>query len=175
MEIKKICLYGAESTGKTTLAKQLATHYQTAWVPEMARWVLGDRKCVADDFPAIAYAQFGETARQMLHANRVLICDTDLIVTQVYEEHYFNTVHQEVLDLQRLEHYDLYLFCDNDVPWVADAQRDLGHIRTVMKNKFLAQLEARNIYFKWIRGNWDERLNLAIHYIDTLLENSLVL
>ena len=35
--IKKIVLIGPESTGKTTLAKQLAAHYQTTWVAEYAR------------------------------------------------------------------------------------------------------------------------------------------
>jgi nicotinamide riboside kinase len=30
-------MFGPESTGKTTLAIQLADHYKTAWVPEFAR------------------------------------------------------------------------------------------------------------------------------------------
>jgi NadR type nicotinamide-nucleotide adenylyltransferase len=168
--ILNVCLYGAESTGKTTLAKQLAAHYDTVFVPEMARWVLGDRRCELEDFPAIAYAQFAETQRQTLHANRVLFCDTDLIVTQVYEEQYFHYVHPEVLDLQRLEHYDLYLFCDNDVPWVADEQRELGHLREEMKQKFLHQLQLRNIDFQWIRGSWQERFDTAVGLVDGLLE-----
>jgi HTH-type transcriptional regulator, transcriptional repressor of NAD biosynthesis genes len=167
--IFKVCLYGSESTGKTTLAKQLAAHYDTVFVPEMARWVLGDRKCELADFPAIAYAQFAETERQTLNAKRVLFCDTDLIVTQVYEEQYFDYVHPEVLDLQRLEHYDLYLFCDTDIPWVADEQRELGHLREEMKLKFLAQLQARHIDFQWIRGNWEQRFATAAALVDRLL------
>jgi HTH-type transcriptional regulator, transcriptional repressor of NAD biosynthesis genes len=169
--MKKVCIYGSESTGKTTLAKQLAAHYETVWVEEMARWVLGDRKCEVSDFPAIAYAQFAETQRQTLHANRVLICDTDLIITQVYEQHYFNYVHPEVLDLQRLEHYDLYLFCDTDLPWVADAQRDLGHLREEMKLKFLHELQSRHIDFQWIRGIGEERFNTAVKAIDEILNS----
>lgn len=168
--IKKVCLYGSESTGKTTLAQQLAAHYNTVWVPEMARQVLGDKKCELKDFPAIAYAQYAETQRQTLYANKILICDTDLIVTQVYEALYFDYVHQEVLDLQRLEHYDLYLFCDTDIPWVADSQRDLGHLREEMKAKFKAELEKKNIDYQWIRGDWAQRFQLAIQYIDSILK-----
>ncbi len=33
----RVALFGPESTGKTTLAKALATHYKTEWVPEFAR------------------------------------------------------------------------------------------------------------------------------------------
>ncbi len=35
--IKKIVIIGPESTGKTTLCRQLAAHYKTLWVPEYAR------------------------------------------------------------------------------------------------------------------------------------------
>ena len=37
METKRIVILGPESTGKTTLSKELAQHYQTQWVPEFAR------------------------------------------------------------------------------------------------------------------------------------------
>ena len=39
----RIVLYGPESTGKTTLAKALAEHYQTTWVPEFARTYLQEK------------------------------------------------------------------------------------------------------------------------------------
>ena len=31
--VKRVCVVGAESTGTTTLARQLAEHYRTVWVP----------------------------------------------------------------------------------------------------------------------------------------------
>ena len=36
-QIIRIAITGPESTGKSTLARQLAEHYQTTWVPEFAR------------------------------------------------------------------------------------------------------------------------------------------
>ena len=35
--IKRVAIVGAESTGKTTLAQQLAEHFGTVWVPEYGR------------------------------------------------------------------------------------------------------------------------------------------
>jgi GTPase SAR1 family protein len=42
-EIIKIALFGPESTGKTTLATQLADYFETAWVPEFARDYLQEK------------------------------------------------------------------------------------------------------------------------------------
>ena len=36
--IIKIAIVGPESTGKSTISKGLAQHYQTLWVPEYARY-----------------------------------------------------------------------------------------------------------------------------------------
>ena len=41
--IIKVVLFGPESTGKTTLSRQLAKHYNTIWVPEYAREYLQDK------------------------------------------------------------------------------------------------------------------------------------
>ena len=35
--LKKIVILGPESTGKSTLCKELAEHYKTLWCPEYAR------------------------------------------------------------------------------------------------------------------------------------------
>ena len=36
-EVKRVCLLGAESTGKSTLAEALARRYATLWNPEYGR------------------------------------------------------------------------------------------------------------------------------------------
>ena len=61
--IVKIALFGPESTGKTTLAKQLAAHYDTAWTPEFARdylqqkWDKEQKICDVSDMLPIACGQ----------------------------------------------------------------------------------------------------------------------
>jgi HTH-type transcriptional regulator, transcriptional repressor of NAD biosynthesis genes len=170
-KIHRVCLYGSESVGKTTLAQALAAHYQTTWVPEMARDYLGDRKCTLDDFPWIARWQTTEVLRQTLYANRVLICDTDVITTELYARIYFDTVQQEVLDLQKVVPYDLYLFLEADVPWVGDAQRDLGtpSVRAGIRDLFLNALLSRGIQPVMIKGDWAARQAQAIAAIDRLV------
>ena len=58
-KIKKIILTGPESSGKTTLAKQLAERFQTTWVPEFARTYLDNltRPYREDDLLRIAQGQ----------------------------------------------------------------------------------------------------------------------
>jgi nicotinamide riboside kinase len=55
----KIVICGPESTGKTTLCRELAEHYQTTWVPEFAREYIGrlNRKYTYDDVEIIAKKQ----------------------------------------------------------------------------------------------------------------------
>jgi NadR type nicotinamide-nucleotide adenylyltransferase len=169
--IKKICLYGSESVGKTTLAKELAEHYKTVWVPEMAREYLGEKKCVYEDFVWIARWQTTEVLRQSLYANKILICDTDVITTELYARIYFDDCPKEVLDLQRVVHYDLYLFLEADVPWVGDEQRDLGDpsVRKGIRDMFLNALLERGIQPVMIKGDWAARKEQAIKAIDKLL------
>jgi HTH-type transcriptional regulator, transcriptional repressor of NAD biosynthesis genes len=171
--VKKICFFGSESTGKSTMAKILAEHYQTEWVPEMARDILGDRRCEITDFPQIAYTQTGEVLRKTLSANKILLCDSDLIITELYARIYFNECPQVVLDLQKIIHYDLYLFFEIDVPWVADGTRDLGdpEVRARMRDLFKNALIERHIPFVTISGNWEERKAKAIAAIDNAIQD----
>ena len=86
----KVVLFGPESTGKTTLSRQLARHYNSVWVREFARQYLqnkwnNERKtCEPSDLLPIAKGQINLENELALKANKVLICDTDLLETKVY-------------------------------------------------------------------------------------------
>jgi len=41
--ILKIAMFGPESTGKTTLSKALAEHFNTVWTPEFTRHYLQEK------------------------------------------------------------------------------------------------------------------------------------
>ncbi len=165
-----VCLYGPESVGKTTMAQQLADHYQTVYVPEVARDLITSNDLTSDDYARIAIAQTAAVKRAIPQANRVLICDTDLITTQLYATIY-EVEHPPILtDLAAQEKFDAYFLLNPDVPWVADGLRDLGHRRAEMYVLFEKALTERGIRYVVVSGSdYAARLAMVIQEIDRLL------
>jgi NadR type nicotinamide-nucleotide adenylyltransferase len=148
----KICLYGPESVGKTTLARQLAEHYHTVYVPEVARDLITSNNLTTDDYARIAVAQTEAMRQAEPLANRVLICDTDLLTTQLYATIY-GVPHPAILDeLAAQEHVDAYFLLNTDVPWVADGLRDLGTRRDEMFALFEEALRQRGVAYTLVTG-----------------------
>src|SRR6187402_2685972 len=93
-DIIKIAIFGPESTGKTTLANQLADHYNTVWTPEFARNYLQEKfddagiVCQPEDMMPIAIGQTALENDMLLKAEKFLFSDTCLLVTKVYSEIY---------------------------------------------------------------------------------------
>ena len=175
-DILKVVLFGPESTGKTTLARALAAHYQTEWVPEYAREYLQEKWdrtreiCSPEDLPPIGAGQIALENERTGSANRLLICDTDLLVTKVYSEAYYEGYCDPEIEKFALQNtYDLYLLTGIDVPWVPDDLRDKPEEREEMFTRFRSTLELYNRSFIILRGSPEERLKEAIYHIDKLL------
>lgn len=175
-DLIKVVLYGPESTGKTTLAKQLTEHYDTVWVPEYAReylqkkWDEKKEICTLEDLVPIAMGQIKAENRLTKQANKVLVSDTDLLVTKVYSEAYFDGYCDPVLEKNALKNsYDLYFLTSIDVPWVKDDLRDKPNERQRMFNLFKTALEKYRRTFIILEGNQEKRLKRAVKEIDKLL------
>lgn len=173
----KVVLFGPESTGKTTLSKQLAEYYKTEWVPEYAREYLQDKwdreqkTCEPHDLLPIAYGQMRLENQLARKANKVLICDTDLLETKVYSEAYYNSTCDPLLEEYALKNsYDLYFLTYIDTPWVADDLRDKPDERERMFMHFKEALENNNRKFVNLRGDKASRLSTAVEHIDKLLQ-----
>ncbi|WP_394773714.1 DUF4301 family protein [Flavobacterium sp.] len=172
--IIKIALFGPESTGKTTLAKQLAEYYETQWVPEFARdylqekWEENQHLCVADDMLPIAYGQVDLENEKLSSANKYLFCDTNLMVTKVFSEMYYGFC-DPLLNEAALEHeYDLFFLTDIDVPWEKDDIRDTPKGRETVFSVFKQTLIDTNKLFITLSGDKKCRLAKAISIIDNL-------
>jgi NadR type nicotinamide-nucleotide adenylyltransferase len=175
-DLLKVVVFGPESTGKTTLARALAEHYNTEWVPEYARdylqakWDRGEGACQAEDLIPIARGQMELENHLSQKANRLLICDTDLLETKVYSEAYYLGYCDPVLERYALQNqYDLYLLTDIDIPWQADDLRDKPDQREEMFEYFKGALEDTQRSFIILRGSREQRLQKAITQIDKLL------
>lgn len=157
--VKKICFYGPESTGKSTLAKHFADVYKTQFVPEVAREMIDSNSFSVDDIISIGKAQTQRVIEKAKDANRILFCDTDVLTTQIYSQHYLKTIPSILFELEKQVNYDHYLLFDVDTPWIADGMRDLGSDadRTKMFELFKSELEKRTLSYTLVRGNYQER------------------
>lgn len=168
-DIKLFCLYGPESTGKSVMADALAKHYQTVWVSEVAREIVSSNHFNREDIIEIGRAQTERIFQLKQKANRLLICDTDAITTQIYSRHYLKVVPPVLYQMENMIQYDHYFLFDIDVPWVADGMRDLKEKRQEMFNIFKQELDRRRIIYTTVRGTWEERLNIVKKKIDECL------
>jgi HTH-type transcriptional repressor of NAD biosynthesis genes len=167
--VKKICFFGPESTGKSTMAEKMALHYHTTFVPEVARELITSNDITVDDIIKIGIVQTERVKEKTNIANKLVFCDTDLITTKIYSQHYLNEVPQILNDLENEVSYDLYFLLDIDVEWVADHLRDFGDKRLEMFNLFKDELEKRGIDYIQISGNYKEREEKIKKIIDSIL------
>ncbi|MFV8268703.1 DUF4301 family protein [Flavobacterium sp. GT2N3] len=173
-KIIKIALFGPESTGKTTLAKQLAEHYRTEWVPEYAReylqekWDINQQICDVDDMLPIALGQTKLENEKALIANKYLFCDTNLLVTKVFSEVYYDYC-DPLLEQAALEHqYDLFFLTDIDVPWEKDDLRDRPEERKSVFAIFKQSLIDNKKPFVILSGDKKLRLKKAVAIVNDL-------
>lgn len=174
----KIVLFGPESTGKTTLSRQLARHYNSVWVPEYAReylqnkWNKERKTCETRDLLPIAIGQMRLENELAKKTDTVLFCDTDLMETKVYSEAYYCGTCDPILQKFALKNtYDLYFLTYIDVPWEADDLRDKPNEREKMFQAFERALIDNNRPYVLLKGNKKERLTSAIKHVDKLLIN----
>ncbi|MCZ4317570.1 ATP-binding protein [Aequorivita viscosa] len=174
----KVVLYGPESTGKTTLARQLAAHYNTQWVPEFMRtyleekWDLKKELVAKEDLIPIAKGQLKLEKKASQLADNLLICDTNLLELKVYSEYYYNGYCPEEIKTEATKNnYSIYLLTYVDTPWEPDILRDRPNNREEMFRIFEAELKMQGFPYEILKGNKKERFNKAVEIIDQLLKS----
>ena len=170
--IKKICIVGSESTGKTTLAIDLAKHYKTCWVPEYGRTYTEGRIYTKQEawesweFTFIAEQQNAfEDALEKI-ASKVLICDTDAFATGIWHEKYLGSESEEVKRLYKDRKYDLYILTDPATPYAKDDIRIGEDSRLWMHERFVQELERMGRKYIVVKGSREERVRKVVEEID---------
>lgn len=163
-DIKRIAFVGPECTGKTTLSRTLAQHYQTVWTEEYMRtylqhkWDTQRLTCTPDDLLPIARGQVALENERISQANKVLFCDTCLLELMVYSYLYYGKCEPEIERAALSHHYDAIFLTYIDVPWQADDLRDKPHERESVFTFFQEQLDVRGIKYQILKGNVEERI-----------------
>lgn len=169
--VRRVCVFGPESTGKSTLAKQLAQRFGTVYVPEYAKTYIETtgKEIDDDDMLAIARGQCAAEDALARDANRVLFCDSDLVTSIIWSGRLVGRVPDWLRKEADRRHYDLYLLTHYDVPWVDDVHRYIPEESPAFFDRCVLELESRKRSFSQIKGSWEERFNLAVTAVEKML------
>jgi len=168
----RVVITGPECTGKSTLAAQLAAHYNTIHIPEYAREYIENlnRPYTYDDVVHIAERQIQEEAEFEGKANHILFYDTYLIITKVWLDVVYKRKPDWIDTVLLQKHIHLFLLCDIDIPWYPDKVRENGG---AMRKKLfqIYQQEIKRFGFPYavITGNGEKRLQNGIQAVETMV------
>lgn len=167
-----IVLTGPESSGKTTLARQLAEHFGTVWVPEFARGYIEKlgRKYMEADLLEIAKGQINLEKEFAEREEKTLFLDTSLEVIKIWSEVRFEKCDPWITENNCQRKHDLYLLCRPDLPWEFDPQRENPNDREMLFQKYISELKNMGVDFFEIYGTGEKRLENAINTVHFFFE-----
>lgn len=163
-----IIITGAESTGKTELTKQLASHYSCNWVPELSRQYIEDLNFdyTYADVEQIAKLQIQQFSNSF-SKNKRAIFDTGLIITKVWMDVVYNASPNWLIETIREMPKVLHLLCDIDLPWVPDPVRENGgEMRGKLHDIYQNELKYFNQPYTIVSGHGDQRLKNAVSQVE---------
>ena len=169
---KLICIIGAESTGKTTLAQELATQFDCPWVAEHLREFCESRGRTPTQHEQSLILEtqvINEMTAQFAASQRnrpYVFCDTAPLLTAIYSDFVFNDNSLYARARALHSRYALTLLLQPDIRWVPDGmQRDGAHVREPITALIERELAAINASVVRISGQGDARVQVATHAI----------
>lgn len=186
--VARICIFGPESTGKSTLARRLAAHFGGVCVTEQAQAMIAAKGGQIDyaDMPAFARAQeeaenaavaalerdaaAGKT-RGRAGTDGMVFCDSDALTTQIWSDVLFGQCPPEVAEAARRmgARYAHTLLLDIDVPWVDDVHRVDEKGRAEFLALCVAALKAQGRDYTLVGGDFEARFQSACNVMEKLL------
>jgi NadR type nicotinamide-nucleotide adenylyltransferase len=169
--VRKIAIVGPESTGKSTITKQLAKHYQTLWVAEYARYYCEalTGPCTMQDEINMYHGQVALEESVLAMAEKDFIfCDTTFITVKIWSDEMLGSSPQIVLDNLPKRTYDFYLLMDIDLPWQEDPLRDFPHMREHFMKIWHQELRNLNADYVVVSGV-EDRFQNAVKAVDQFL------
>ena len=164
----KIAITGPESSGKTTLAKKLSTHFKKSiLVNEFAREYLKkvNEKYTYSDLIKIAKGQKEREIQASKKNSQLIICDTTLNEIKIWSLEKFNKCEEWILN--KKDNYTHYLLCKPDIPWEPDPLRENPFDRERLFNIHLKYLQNKS--YTIICGDKKSRFLMAKKIINSYL------
>ena len=168
----RIFITGAESTGKSTLAKLLAEHFNAPFVEEFARvYISGlNRNYDINDLEVIGRKQIEQISSHK--ADELVFYDTGLIITYIWYQDKYGIVPDLLKQAIPVFGKGKYLLCDTDIKWENDSVRENPHRRHELNQIYESTIREYGFELKLVGGQGEERLNNAIEIVGQCLENA---
>jgi len=163
--ITKVCFMGAPSTGKTTLARTLAEHHNTLWMPEYgAEYWLDhnvNRRITLEQFEEIGPEHNSREDALVLQSRKYLFCDTNPITTYVFAKDYHGVAGPLLTRMaqEAEKRYDLFFLCDTDIPYANTWDRSGDQKRNWFQDQIVGDLAERKVPFFRVSGTLEERVS----------------
>ncbi len=166
----KVVILGTESTGKTTLTQRLAEHYDCSHVIEAARAIIADSNHFdINDLYRVVDRHMRDIEKACCGEHALVIIDTNVFITESYAEFAFDEKLAVDNNVYRVNQASLYLYLNNDAPYYQDGTRLSKADRNLLDLSHRRTLTAHNIDLVEINGDWEQRFQLAVSKIDSLL------
>ena len=166
--VKKICICGTESTGKSVLTKKLSEYFDTNYVPEWgAKFVSNSLNVTKCDIMNIGKAHAMDILEKTLTSNKILFSDTDLNTTKMYSKFFFDEIPQYEDWIEEANIFDFYIFLENDSPYIQDGSRLPKDKRDLLRDYHFNYLKQKNLNLVVVDGiDWDDRTDKVIKIVE---------
>jgi NadR type nicotinamide-nucleotide adenylyltransferase len=165
-----ISIIGPESTGKTTLARQLSKRFDAPLVKEFARDFLTTlgRTYTQKDLDDIAIGQHTCEHQTLMSNAPVIVCDTDLQVIRMWSEVKYGSMSPQIAELVNNMPDRLYLLSRPDIRWDPDPLRESPNDREMLFDRYLHRMIELDARYIIVEGYGKDRWRNAVKGIEMI-------
>ena len=164
--MKRFAITGPESSGKSTLTKEIAEHFQTTWCVEYAREYLETRNGIYSQVDIDEIAK-GQLALWKESSNeKLFFCDTEMLVLKIWSEFKYGNCSSFIENAFQDQQFDHYFLCRPDIPWEEDPLREHPEQRQQLFDLYHKSLIENNLPFTIVEGDLPNRLSICKNVLE---------